>query len=78
MNCNISKYKENWKKQYSKTRMKYDLINFKTISEYHSKELTDYYIAQRFRINIKEIPKEIIETKRLILQLKRELKTINN
>jgi hypothetical protein len=78
MDCNISKYRENWKKQYSKTRIKYDLINFKTKSKYHSKELTDYYIANRFRLKMKEIPKEMIQTKRLIIQLKRELKTIKN
>ena len=43
------------------------------------KRLTDSYVANMvFRKPIKELSKEIIETKRLIIKLKRELKTINN
>ena len=72
MNCDISKYRENWKKQYSKTRTKY--FEKITKSKFNALNLTDEYIANRLRINIKELPKEIIETKRLILQLKREIK----
>jgi hypothetical protein len=70
MNCNISDYKENWKKQYSETRTKYKIDV--TISKYHSKHLTDTYIKQLYRCI--DVPKEMIETKRLIIKLKRELK----
>ena len=70
MNCDISNYRENWKKKYSETRTKYKIDI--TMSKYHSKNLTDTYIKQLYR-HI-DVPKEIIETKRLIIKLKRELK----
>lgn len=38
--------------------------------------LPDYYVAASMHKSIKEIPKEIIQTKRLLMQLKKELKTI--
>jgi cytochrome c553 len=69
MNCDVSDYRENWKKQYSKTRTKY---NFKTTKmKFHVENLTDIYIANIFRKKVSEIPKEMIETKRLIIKLKR-------
>lgn len=40
-------------------------------------ELTDAYIASYLKMPTKQIPPEIIETKRLIMQLKRELKKIH-
>ena len=60
----------------SQRKYKYDsegVLNDKIIS----KEMPDYYIANRLKINLKEIPKEIIETKRLLIKLKRELKNGN-
>lgn len=133
MNCNVSDYRENWKKQYTETRVKdkkakleltdnqysrflksklKDINLFKKqieisklernkrLSELAKKQrkyftvedkklalkmyakneckrLTNAYIANFiFRKPIKEVSKEIIQTKRLIIQLKRELKTI--
>ncbi len=70
MNCNVSDYRENWKKQYSETRTKYKTETTK--SKYHSKNLTDTYIKQLYR-SVK-VPKEMIETKRLLIELKRTLK----
>ncbi len=128
MNCDISDYRENWKKQYSKTRTKYikEISNLpvgtrhlimkkikngyiftnyeqykidcrKNISQVMRKydygyvdfvpkekrdkagivNLTDAYIALTLKAKVKEVPKEVIETKRLIIQLKRELKSNN-
>lgn len=70
MNCDVSDYRENWKKQYSETRTKYKTETTK--SKYHSKNLTDTYIKQLYR-SVK-VPKEMIETKRLLIELKRTLK----
>lgn len=124
MNCDISDYRENWKKQYSETRTfvkeitnlpkgvqgvirkkikdgyvftnyeqyriycrknvsrvkrKYDYGNVDFVpKEKLSKSgiinLTDAYIALTLKAKVKEIPKEIIETKRLTILLKRTLK----
>lgn len=73
MNCDVSDYRENWKKQYSETRTKYKTETTK--SKYHSKNLTDTYIKQLYR-SVK-VPKEMIETKRLLIELKRTLKNKN-
>ena len=124
LNCDVSEYRENWKKQYTETRTYFkEFIGFplgtrmrmheyknegKDVSSYekyrHSVKLklskirrkydygdvdfvppktqtgiinlTDGYIALTLGMKVKEVPKEIIETKRLIIQLKRELKLI--
>ena len=73
MNCDVSDYRENWKKQYSENRTKYKKNC--TIMKYHSENLTDIYIKNLLKTN--EIPKELIETKRLIIQLKRQIKNGN-
>lgn len=74
MNCNVSEYRDNWKKQYSKTRTKIFTEKNQTVMKYHVENLTDTYIANRLKLSIKELPKEIIETKRLLLTIKREIK----
>tara|TARA_R110002096_G_scaffold424927_1_gene633224 strand:+ start:68 stop:667 length:600 start_codon:yes stop_codon:yes gene_type:complete len=133
MNCCVSDYRKNWKKQYTETRT-FDLIakNELTPSEYnwylvlfkkglvsnakeykekvfinkHSKpwlrkadykgkvflekkesqdksnkhkieNITDTYIVNNLGYKKGEVPKEIIETKRLLIKLKRELNTTN-
>lgn len=70
MNCSVAEYRDNWKKQYSDTRTKYKINT--TIGKYHSKNITDTYIKNLLKSY--NLPKEIIETKRLIITLKRELK----
>jgi len=47
----------------------------KLSSDIIANEMPDYYIANRLKMPTSEIPKEIIETKRLLLKLKRTLKT---
>ena len=75
MECDISEYRQKWKDQYSKTRTKIKLKSDKdTVSKFHSRNLTDYYISNLLRKNKNSIPKGMIETKRLIIKLKRELK----
>ena len=124
MDCDVSDYKENWKKQYSETRTfvkeiahlpkgiqsvirkkikdGYVFTNYeqyridcrKNISqvkrkyEYGNidfvpkgiqtgiKYLTDGYIALTLKAKVKEVPKEMIEFKRLTIQLKRELEKL--
>lgn len=124
MNCNVSDYRENWKKQYSETRTfvkeishlpkgvksvirkkikdGYIFTNYeqyridcrKNVSqvkrkyEYGNidfvpkgiqtgiKYLTDGYIALTLKAKVKEVPKEMIEFKRLTIQLKRELENL--
>ena len=127
MGCDVSEYREKWKEQYSKTRIKnpdlrneglnYQVANnisewqkegyvFTTYEQYrldirkkYSKSkrkydygdvdfipkdkanrrgiinITDAYIALMLGYPVSEVPKDIIETKRLIIKLKRELKT---
>lgn len=133
LDCNISEYRENWKKQYSKTRTmdlvaKNQLTNGEynvyrsylkkglifSVKEYrervyvnkHSKpwlrkfdyggkvfledkerrnkanrnkidNITDSYITNYLGYKKNEIPEEIIETKRLLIKLKRELNITN-
>tara|TARA_B100002049_G_scaffold42555_1_gene29020 strand:- start:9956 stop:10381 length:426 start_codon:yes stop_codon:yes gene_type:complete len=75
LECDISEYRQKWKDQYSKTRTKIKLKSDKdTVSKFHSRNLTDYYISNLLRKNKNSIPKGMIETKRLIIKLKRELK----
>ena len=124
MNCDVSDYRENWKKQYSETRTfvkeishlpkgvqsvirkkikdRYVFTNYqqyridcrKNVSqvkrkyEYGNidfvpkgiqtgiKYLTDGYIALTLKAKLKEVPKEMIEFKRLTIQLKRELENL--
>lgn len=126
MNCDISDYRENWKKQYSETRTfakeiihlpkgvqsvirkkikdgyvftnyeqyridcrknlsqvrrKYDYGNVDfVLKEKLSKSgivnLTDGYIALTLKEKVKQVPKEMIEFKRLTIQLKRELENL--
>jgi len=127
MNCDVSDYRDNWKKQYSNTRTKNPELSYLTVGqqglirkkiadgyEYTTYEqyktdcrknvsqgkrkydyedcdfisrtdknriginnLTDGYIALTLKNRVDDIPKEIIETKRLVLKLKRELKMTN-
>ena len=127
MNCEVSDYKENWKKQYSKTRTttfikeishlpkgvqsvirkkkkdgylftnyeqyridcKKNISKVKRKYEYGNldfvpkktqtgiKHLTDAYIALTLKAKVKYVPKEMIEFKRLTIQLKRELEKNN-
>lgn len=75
----IENYYKECTENKSQAQRIYDYNHKGKISKELIKEvLPDYYIAARMGKHIKEVPKEIIETKRLILQLKRELKTINN
>ena len=124
MNCDVSDYRENWKKQYSETRtfvkeishlpkgvqsvirkkikdgyvftnyQQYRIDCRKNVSqvkrkyEYGNidfvpkgiqtgiKYLTDGYIALTLKAKVKEVPKEMIEFKRLTIQLKRELENL--
>ena len=133
LDCNVSDYRENWKKQYSKTRtinllakkeltegqyntykshvkkgLSFDLKEHKerVYINKHSKpwlrkfdyggkvfledkerrdknnknkieNITDSYIVNYLGYKKGEVPKEIIETKRLLIKLKRELNITN-
>jgi hypothetical protein len=71
------KYRENNKEKAKEYREN----NKEKFKQYHKnmcENLTDYYIKVRLKKTKEDIPNEIIETKRLTLQLKRELKTIKN
>ena len=68
-------YKKDCSKNMSLAQRKYkydgvDVLNTIIIRE----TMPDYYIASQMKMKLKDIPKEIIETKRLLLKLKRELK----
>lgn len=131
MNCDISNYRENWKKQYSDTRTivkeishlpkdvqgvirkkmksgyvftnyeqykidcsknrskgrrKYNYGDSDFVTKKESRRqimlnLTDCYIANTLGLRVNQVPKEIIEFKRLTIQLKREIektKTFKN
>jgi cytochrome c553 len=71
LKCNISEYRENWKKQYSNTRTKHNILKNMPIMTYHSINVTDIYVANTLKKKISELPKEVIETTRLIIKLKR-------
>jgi hypothetical protein len=55
----------------SKSQRKYLYEEEVLNSQIISKSLPDYYIANRLKKKVSEIPKEMIETKRLIIKLKR-------
>jgi cytochrome c553 len=71
LKCSVSEYRINWKKQYSNTRKKHNIPKGMPIMTYHSKNITDAYVANKLKKKISELPKEIIETTRLIIKLKR-------
>jgi len=77
----VSTY-ENYKKlgrlKQSKNKRKYDYGNTdfvpkEKLSKSGIVNLTDAYIALTLKAKVKEVPKEMIEFKRLTIQLKREL-----
>ena len=75
-------YKIDCRSNISKARRKYDYGEVCFVSkEDKSKSgivnLTDSYVAMSMRIPVDEAPKELIEVKRNILKLKRELKNNN-
>lgn len=127
LNCSIEYYRENWKKQYSETRIKYKETIFMTqskrnvvrkkinkgykyISDIQYKKdcllniskakqkfdygdemptlkqvrkvnndkkrdlITEAYISNSLGFKVGELPKELIETKRLLIKLKREIR----
>ena len=74
-------YKIDCRASVSKVKRKYDYgdVDFVSIQERNRssiKNLTDSYIALLLKKKVRDLPKEIIETKRLIIKLEREL--INN
>jgi hypothetical protein len=74
----IENYYKECSENISKAHRKYNYnIAGKLNSDIISNEMPDYYIANRLKIPISELPKEIIETKRLLLKIKRELKNKN-
>jgi hypothetical protein len=72
LKCNVSDYRENWKKQYSETRTKHNIPKGMPVMTYHSINVTDIYVANKLKKKVSELPKEVIETTRLIIKLKRE------
>jgi hypothetical protein len=77
---NIEEYYKNvFKNKHSKPWMrKYDYGNVDFIPKEKLNKsgivnLTDAYIALTLKAKVKDVPKEILQTKRLIIQLKREL-----
>jgi hypothetical protein len=69
----FEQYKLDVLKIRSETQRKYNYKDCVKLSyEIIKDKLPDYYIANRFRKKLSELPKEMIETKRLIIQLKRE------
>lgn len=58
----------------------YRKIHANYLNEMHRKrraELTDSYVACSMRLSVNDVNKETIETRRLIIKLKRELKKLN-
>ena len=84
---NIEKIKENHKEYYKQNRKKniesgkkYYKNNIKKIKErakINIENLTDSYVATRLKKPIKHLNPQIIETKRLIILIKRELRKNN-
>lgn len=72
-------YKKEYRIKMGKSKRKYDYgdVDFLT-EEMHNKSgivnLTDAYVAMTMHQKVSEVPKELIETKRVILKLKREFK----
>jgi hypothetical protein len=71
LKCSVSEYRTNWKKQYSNTRTKHNIPKGMPIMTYHSINVTDIYVANSLKKKLSELPKEVIETTRLIIKLKR-------
>ena len=76
------KYKKDCRINVSKARRKYDYgdVDFVPQEEKNRcgiKNLTDGYIAATLKSKVGDLPKEIIEVKRLIIKLKRELNITN-
>jgi hypothetical protein len=75
----IENYYKECTENRSNSKRKYNYnISGKITAEIIKEKLPDYYVVASMGKLIKEVPKEIIETKRLLMQLKRELKTIKN
>lgn len=80
---NPNKKREYYLKNFDKTkdkRLRYNLENKHRINIYNTNsrvKLSDSYVSSTLRKSVKDIPKEVLETKRLIIQLKRELKQTN-
>ena len=78
-----TKYKKDCSLTISLARRKYDyydktkLVDNKLGCRVGIINLTDGYIAMTLGFKVKDVPKEIIETKRLYLQLKREIGETN-
>jgi hypothetical protein len=73
----IENYYKECTENRSQARRIYDYKQKVLNSEIIKNEMPDYYIANRLKKPINELPKEIIETKRLLLKIKRELKNKN-
>jgi hypothetical protein len=77
----IKEYLGNKKEEIKKRKRKYYENNIKHIKEYNQEytyKLSDAYIKNCLLRAKEFVPQEVIETKRLIIKLKRELKTIKN
>jgi hypothetical protein len=75
-------YRLDCRKKQSVRMRKYDygdvdFVTSKLRGRYRIDNLPDCYIATSLKKSVKEVPKTILESRRLIIQLKRELK-INN
>jgi len=71
----LEDYYKKCSENISKAQRKYKYnTNSKINNNIIRESLPDYYIANRLGKSLKDLPKEIIETKRLLITLKRELK----
>lgn len=70
LGCDVSDYKATWTKKFSEETRRYKRDG--TLSKFHVDNLTDRYIKSLY-YPIK-VPEELIETRRLIIKLKRGLK----
>ena len=61
----------------SKVQRKYNYKCDTVTQEIIRNALPDYYVANRLKKRVKDLPKEVIETARLIIKLKRELNITN-
>lgn len=70
-------YKTDCAKNISKAKRKYDYGDLDFVpkkTQTGIKHITDGYVALTLGMSVKDVPKQIIETKRLIIKIKRELK----
>lgn len=72
LDCSLNISLNRRKYTYDKTK----IVDKKLQNRSQIINLTDAYIAYTMGFKVSEVPKEIIETKRLLIKLKRELKTI--